>query len=49
MLDEYLQGVAGYKRNKLNLDARTRDDVFEWWNAAFTAFGYDRDYDIPKG
>jgi hypothetical protein len=48
VLDSYLQGVAGYKRNKLNLDQRTRDDVYEWWNASFQAFGYDREYVISS-
>jgi hypothetical protein len=48
VLDQYVSGLAGYKRNKLNLDQRSRDDVWEWWGAAFQAFGYDRDYAITS-
>ena len=40
----YVEGLRGYKRNKLELDARTRDDVYQWWQVAFDAFGYPRDY-----
>ncbi|MEQ1569463.1 MAG: sulfotransferase [Myxococcota bacterium] len=45
VLREYVAGLSGYKRNKLTLDQRSRDDVFDWWGNAFQAFGYDRDYD----
>ncbi|MEQ1504640.1 MAG: sulfotransferase [Myxococcota bacterium] len=46
VLEPYVAGLKGYKRNKLQLDARARDDVYEWWGSAFDAFGYDRNYDF---
>lgn len=44
VLEGYVEGLRGYKRNKLELDARTRDDVYTWWQSAFDAFGYPREY-----
>ncbi len=46
VLEGYLEGVKGYQRNKLKLDQRTRDEVYEAWRPAFDAFGYSRDYDV---
>lgn len=42
VLEQYVSGLAGYKRNQLNLEARAKDEVYEWWGSAFEAFGYDR-------
>ena len=42
VLEQYVTGLAGYKRNQLKLEARARDEVYEWWGSAFDAFGYDR-------
>jgi omega-hydroxy-beta-dihydromenaquinone-9 sulfotransferase len=42
--ERYVEGLKGYKRNALKLDARTRDQVYDWWGVAFEAFGYDREY-----
>ena len=40
--------MKGYKRNKLKLDQRSRDQVYDWWRSAFDAFGYDRTHeDLP--
>ena len=47
ILETYVQGLKGYKRNKLSLDARVRDEIYEWWGMAFDAFGYSREYEIP--
>ncbi len=44
VLRGYVEGLGDYKRNKLKLDARTRDEVYTAWQAAFDAFGYDRDH-----
>jgi omega-hydroxy-beta-dihydromenaquinone-9 sulfotransferase len=46
VLEQYVSGLAGYKRNKLTLDQRTRDEVYDWWEVAFQAFGYERDHDL---
>ena len=47
-LRRYVKGLKGYKRNKLSLDQRSRDMVYDWWRPAFEAFGYDRTHeDLP--
>lgn len=46
VLEQYVQGLKGYKRNKLSLDPRSRDEIYEWWKPAFDAFGYSREYQI---
>jgi len=48
VLDRYVAGLTGYRRNALDLDQRTRDEVWDWWSAAFQAFGYDRDQAITR-
>jgi hypothetical protein len=44
VISAYVDGLKGYKRNALKLDARTRDQVHDWWRVAFDAFGYEREY-----
>jgi hypothetical protein len=46
VLDQYVSGLKGYQRNKLSLDTRSRDEIYEWWGGAFDAFGYSREYQI---
>lgn len=47
-LRRYVKGLKGYKRNRLKLDQRSRDRVYEWWRAAFDELGYDRTHeDLP--
>ncbi|MBX2796062.1 MAG: sulfotransferase [Myxococcales bacterium] len=47
-LRRYVKSLAGYRRNRLTLDARSRDEVYDWWRPAFDAFGYDRAHeDLP--
>lgn len=43
-LERYVRSLEGYQRNKLQLDKRSRDRVWDWWRPAFDAFGYDRDH-----
>ena len=43
-LSKYVSGLEGYKRNKLKLDAKTRDEVYEWWKPVFDAYDYPREY-----
>jgi hypothetical protein len=45
-LEKYVSGLEGYKRNKLKMDARTRDEVYEWWRPVFDAYGYPREYAV---
>ncbi len=47
-LRRYVSGLKGYKRNRLSLDQRSRDEVYNWWRPAFEAFGYERTHeDLP--
>lgn len=42
VLRGYVEGLRGYKRNKLSLPERDRDAVYDHWRTAFETFGYDR-------
>ncbi len=42
-LQTYVDGLKGYKRNKLKIDQRIQDMVWENWRPAFDNFGYTRD------
>ena len=45
VLQSYVDGLAGYKTNKLKkIGRKERDAVYEKWHAVFDAFGYERDY-----
>ena len=44
-LRRYVASLKGYRRNKLSLDKRSRDEVYDWWRPAFDAFGYDRTHE----
>jgi len=47
-LRRYVNGLKGYKRNKLKLDQRSRDKVYDWWRVAFDELGYSRTHeDLP--
>jgi hypothetical protein len=43
-LERYVRSLKGYRRNQLQLDKRSRDQVWDWWRPAFDAFGYDREH-----
>jgi hypothetical protein len=42
-LKGYTEGLKGYQRNKLKMDKRLQDMVWEYWRTAFDNFGYTRD------
>jgi hypothetical protein len=44
VLQEYTDGLKGYKRNALKIDDRTKDLVWRYWRNAFDAFGYPKEY-----
>lgn len=44
VLQGYVDGLEGYRRNKLTLAERDRDAVYHHWSVAFEQFGYDRNY-----
>lgn len=44
VLRGYVDGLEGYKRNKLSLPERDREAVYHHWQVAFENFGYDRHY-----
>lgn len=46
VLARYLDGVKGYKRNKLKLDKARRDDVYNEWRVMFDAYGYEREFKV---
>ncbi len=46
VLAGYLEGVKGYKRNKLKLDKGRRDEVFEHWRVMFDTYGYEREFKV---
>lgn len=45
-LQPYVQGLTGYKRNKLKIDQREQDMVHDYWKLVFDTYGYDREYRI---
>jgi hypothetical protein len=40
----YLDGLKGYKRNKLNIDQDLMDMVYDQWRIVFDHYGYPREY-----
>ena len=44
VLEEYLAGVAGYKRNKLDIDQELKDEVYDEWRLVFENYEYPREY-----
>lgn len=40
----YLEGLKGYKRNKLNIDQSLMDLVYNEWKLVFDTYGYPREY-----
>ncbi len=45
VLQGYVDGLAGYQRNKLKkISRKEKRQVYEHWRVAFDAFGYDADY-----
>lgn len=42
VLASYVAGIEGYRRNRLSLDARSRDEVYDHWRPMFEAYGYTR-------
>ncbi len=47
-LRRYVNGLKGYQRNRLKLDQRSRDQVYDWWRVAFDELGYSRTHeDLP--
>ena len=47
-LRRYVAGLKGYQRNRLKLDQRSRDQVYDWWRVAFDDLGYSRTHeDLP--
>lgn len=43
ILEDYVAGLAGYKRNELRLPKKERARVYEYWRSSFDAYGYDPD------
>ena len=43
-ISEYISGLEGYRRNKLNIDQELMDLVWDRWRVAFDAYGYPREY-----
>ncbi|MEN0068356.1 MAG: sulfotransferase [Myxococcota bacterium] len=47
-LRRYVNGLKGYQRNRLRLDQRSRDQVYDWWRVAFDALDYPQTHeDLP--
>ncbi len=44
ILQEYLDGLKGYKRNKLEITDELKDYVYDRWRVVFDTYGYSRDY-----
>ena len=44
ILEEYLSGIAGYKRNKLDIDQELKDEVYDEWRLVFDNYEYPREY-----
>ena len=44
VLQQYVDSLKGYKRNKLQFDDRMKDMVYDQWREVFDTFGYDREY-----
>jgi len=40
----YLESLAGYKKNKLKIDQKLKDFVWERWRTVFDTYGYPREY-----
>ena len=47
-LATYVDGLKGYKRNKLQLPKKQQDRVYDYWRASFDAYGYERDYALEE-
>ncbi len=45
-LQAYVDGLKGYKRNKLKLPKKQRQKVYEYWRSSFDAYGYDPEYKL---
>jgi omega-hydroxy-beta-dihydromenaquinone-9 sulfotransferase len=48
ILADYLDGVAGYKINRLSIDEETLDLVYERWRSVYDAFRYPREEGPPR-
>ncbi|MEO0604511.1 MAG: sulfotransferase [Myxococcota bacterium] len=47
-LRRYVNGLKGYQRNRLKLDQRSRDQVYDWWRPVFDHLDYSRTHeDLP--
>ena len=44
ILTQYLDGLAGYKRNKLDIDQELKDEVYQEWDIVFENYDYPREY-----
>jgi len=44
ILTEYVDGLKGYKTNKLHFDDKMKAKVYEAWRQCFDTFGYSKDY-----
>ena len=44
ILSEYVSGLKGYKRNRLNIDEHFKALVYERWKVVFDHYGYPREY-----
>jgi hypothetical protein len=43
-IEEYLESIKGYKRNKLEIDQELQDYVLDRWEFVFDEFGYAKEY-----
>lgn len=44
ILSEYVGGLKGYKRNKLNIDDQFKELVYDRWKVVFDHYGYPKEY-----
>lgn len=45
-LAPYVEGLAGYRRNALNIKPREKELVQQYWRASFDTYGYSSEYDV---
>jgi hypothetical protein len=44
ILEPYLDGLRGYQKNRLSLDPKLKEFVYDRWRLVFDAFGYDQEH-----
>ena len=44
IITPYLESLKGYKKNKLKIDQKLQEFVYDRWRMVFDAYGYKKDY-----